>query len=71
MLSDIWKNHKKGIDHREAIARGVASTGRDIARYIYRAPTISTCADYCIWSILLLALEAVEKLIESCPVYFL
>lgn len=27
MISDIWKNRKKGIAHREAVARGVASTG--------------------------------------------
>ncbi|WP_332651282.1 MMPL family transporter [Lysinibacillus sp. 54212] len=27
MISDIWKNRKKGIEHREAVARGVASTG--------------------------------------------
>ncbi len=27
MISDIWKNRKKGLGHRESIAGGVASTG--------------------------------------------
>ena len=27
MISDIWKNRKRGLGHRESIAKGVASTG--------------------------------------------
>lgn len=27
MISDIWKNRKRGIAHREAISNGIASTG--------------------------------------------
>lgn len=27
MISDIWKNRKRGVPHKEAIAKGVASTG--------------------------------------------
>ncbi len=27
MISDIWKNRKKGMAHREAVSQGVASTG--------------------------------------------
>lgn len=27
MISDIWKNRKRGLSHRESIAGGVASTG--------------------------------------------
>lgn len=27
MISDIWKNRKRGISHREAIVNGIASTG--------------------------------------------
>ena len=27
MISDVWKNRKRGLGHRESIAKGVASTG--------------------------------------------
>ena len=27
MISDIWKNRKRGLGHKESIAKGVASTG--------------------------------------------